>query len=57
MFVGVYNSMDAIGMVCGSLIAGFVYNVNPRLAFVVTAVFFAASVISAMIHYNKLQKA
>lgn len=40
ILVGVYNSMRSFGMVIGSLSAGFLYEADPKLSFVVSAAAF-----------------
>lgn len=44
---GLYNSMRSLGMVAGSLFAGFIYEVGPRLSFVCSALGFLIGCIFA----------
>jgi DHA1 family multidrug resistance protein-like MFS transporter len=56
IYVGVYNSMCAVGSVVGSLTAGFVYGIaviGPRLSFILSAAAYLLSVILAVLLYQK----
>ncbi|MDI9521223.1 MAG: MFS transporter [Bacillota bacterium] len=53
IFVGMFNAMRSVGMVCGSLAAGFAYTISSRLPFVITALLFAVSVVFAVINYKQ----
>lgn len=50
--VGAYNSIGSIGTIAGSLTAGFVYEISPRMSFTVTAVSFAIAVGLAVWQYR-----
>ena len=52
LLVGLYNSMRSLGMVGGSLFAGFIYTFGPRLAFVSAAVAFFVAIVAAIINYR-----
>ncbi|MDO4198550.1 MAG: MFS transporter [Erysipelotrichaceae bacterium] len=54
--VGLYNATRAIGMVVGSLFAGFIYGVHPKLSFVFAAVAFGLCVLLSLRH-AKMAKA
>ena len=56
LMVGVYNSMRSLGMVGGSLFAGFIYEIGPKLSFVSSAIAFLISVIFAVISYLLMKK-
>ena len=56
LMVGVYNSMRSLGMVGGSLFAGFIYEIGPKLSFVSSAIAFLISVIFAVISYLLMNK-
>ncbi len=38
--MGFYSSVNSLGMVCGSLFAGFIYDLGPSISFLITAVCF-----------------
>ena len=44
MLAGLFNSMRSFGMMGGSLLAGFIYGVGPKMAFVVSAIAFAIAI-------------
>lgn len=56
VLVGMFNSMRSFGMVFGSLFAGFIYTVGPKLAFVFSGVAFFISVVFAYICYVQISK-
>ncbi len=56
VLVGMFNSMRSFGMVGGSLFAGFIYTVGPKLAFVFSGVAFFVSVVFAYICYVQISK-
>lgn len=56
MVMGFFNSMKAMGMIVGALIAGFIYSVNPQYPFLVAACFFLVSAV-IMLHYLQKKKA
>lgn len=56
VLVGLFNSVRSFGMVGGSLFAGFIYEVGPKLSFVSSAAAFLISVIFAFIFYRQLQQ-
>lgn len=41
MVMGFYNSVRFLGMICGALIAGFIYDFGPKLPFVLAAACYA----------------
>lgn len=51
--VGLFNAVRSLGMVFGSLLAGFIYEVGPKLSFVVSAAAFAACILLSVQHYKK----
>lgn len=53
IFVGMFNAVRSVGMVCGSLVAGFAYAIYSRLPFVVTTVLFAVAVACAALNYRQ----
>lgn len=53
IFVGMFNAVRSVGMVFGSLTAGFAYAISSRLPFAVTALLFAVSVFFAVINYKQ----
>lgn len=53
IFVGMFNAVRSVGMVFGSLAAGFAYAISSRLPFVVSTVLFAASVVFAVVNYRQ----
>ncbi len=57
VLIGVFNSVRSLGMVIGSLFAGFIYTVHPKLSFVFTAFAFLFAVIFAYMFYTKSQNA
>lgn len=56
ILVGLYNSMKSLGMVGGSLLAGFVYAAGPKMSFVVSAVAFLIAIVLALGYYLQLSQ-
>jgi len=52
VLVGLFNSMRSLGMILGSLFAGFIYALGPRLSFVSSAFAFAIAIVAALIYYR-----
>lgn len=57
IFAGMFNAVRSVGMVFGSLVAGFAYAISSRLPFVITTVLFAASVACAVVNYRQFNQA
>ncbi len=55
VLVGLFNSMRSFGMVFGSLFAGFIYTVGPKLSFVFSGVAFAISIGFAYLTYRQIR--
>lgn len=53
VLVGLFNSMRSFGMIFGSLFAGFIYTVGPKLAFVSSAVAFLVAIYFAIMNYRQ----
>ncbi len=53
--VGLFNSVRSFGMIGGSLFAGFIYTVGPKLSFVSSAVALFISVLFATIFYKQFK--
>lgn len=53
VFAGMFNAMRSIGNIGGSLVAGFVYAVNCRAPFGLTAVLYLVSVLLAIVNYRQ----
>ena len=51
--VGLYNATKAIGMVVGSLFAGFIYASGPKLSFVFSALAFFICIFLSILHAKK----
>jgi len=51
--VGLYNATRAIGMVVGSLFAGFIYEVGPKLSFIFSALAFFICIFVSILHAKK----
>ena len=45
VIVGLYNAVKSLGMVSGSLLAGFIYELGPRIPFVLSAISFLGAII------------
>jgi len=56
VLVGLFNSMRSLGMVLGSLFAGFIYAVGPRMSFVSAAIAFAIAIVAAYINYRQSKR-
>lgn len=56
LVMGFYNAIKSLGMVAGSLIAGFVYDYNPKFPFVLAAISFAGAFLLAMLYWKKTKK-
>ena len=56
LVMGFYNAIKSLGMVAGSLIAGFVYDYNPKFPFMLAAVSFAGAFLLAMLYWKKTKK-
>ena len=53
IFAGMFNAVQALGNIGGSLAAGFVYAISCRLPFVLTAVLFTLSVLLAVVNLRQ----
>ncbi|NCB32595.1 MAG: MFS transporter [Erysipelotrichia bacterium] len=53
IYVGVYNSMCAVGSVTGSLAAGFIYSSGPKLSFLFSAAAYGFAAILALLLYRE----
>ncbi|MBQ7891600.1 MAG: MFS transporter [Erysipelotrichaceae bacterium] len=53
IMVGLYNSMCALGSVGGSLLAGFIYGVHPKMSFIVSAIAFLLAVMFAYMLFKR----
>lgn len=53
MLAGLYNSMRSLGMMGGSLLAGFIYAVGPKMSFVVSAIAFFIAIICSIFMRKK----
>ncbi len=51
--VGLFNAIRSLGMVFGSLLAGFIYEVGPKMSFVVSAFAFLACIILCILNYKQ----
>lgn len=51
--VGLFNACRSLGMVFGSLGAGFIYEAGPKLSFVCAAIGFGICIILSTYHYKK----
>lgn len=56
LVMGFYNAIKSLGMVAGSLIAGFVYDYNPKFPFILAAISFAGAFLLAMLYWKKTKK-
>jgi len=56
LVMGFYNAIKSLGMVAGSLIAGFVYDYNPKFPFMLAAISFAGAFLLAMLFWKKTKK-
>lgn len=55
VIVGLYNAVKSLGMVSGSLLAGFIYELGPRIPFALSAVSFLFAIVLVGILYKKLR--
>ncbi len=56
LVMGFYNAIKSLGMVAGSLIAGFVYDYSPKLPFLLAAISFAGAFLLALGFLKKTKK-
>jgi len=56
LVMGFYNAIKSLGMVAGSLIAGFMYDWNPKFPFMLAAISFAGAFLLAMFYWKKTKK-
>lgn len=56
LVMGFYNAIKSLGMVAGSLIAGFVYDYNPKFPFMLAAISFAGAFLLALGYWKKIKK-
>lgn len=56
LVMGFYNAIKSLGMVAGSLIAGFVYDYNPKFPFMLAAISFAGAFLLAILYWKKTKK-
>ncbi len=56
IMVGLFNSMRSLGMVGGSLLAGFIYEIGPKLSFVVSAAAFLIAIAVGVLMNKELKK-
>lgn len=54
--VGLFNAIRSLGMVFGSLIAGFVYEINPKMSFVLSALAFLICIFLSVSNYKYQNK-
>jgi len=54
IMVGLFNSMRSLGMVGGSLFAGFIYEIGPKLSFVYSALAFLIAIVVGLLMNKKL---
>ena len=55
IMVGLFNSMRSLGMVGGSLFAGFIYEVGPKLSFVFSAMAFLIAIAATFAMNRKMK--
>ncbi len=55
LVMGFYNAIKSLGMVAGSLIAGFVYDYNPKFPFILAAASFVGAFLLALTYWKKTQ--
>ncbi|MBR5290811.1 MAG: MFS transporter [Erysipelotrichaceae bacterium] len=55
IMVGLFNSMRSLGMVGGSLFAGFIYEVGPKLSFVFSAMAFLIAIVATFAMNRKMK--
>ncbi len=51
--VGLFNAIRSLGMVFGSLVAGFIYEVGPKMSFGLSALAFLMCIFLCIYNYNK----
>ncbi len=56
IMVGLYNSMRSLGNVGGSLVAGIIYGVGAKAAFVLSAIAFLLAILFAILFYKRYKK-
>lgn len=56
LVMGFYNAIKSLGMVTGSLLAGFVYDWNPKFPFMLATVSFAGAFVLSMFYWKKDRK-
>lgn len=52
---GVFNSSRSLGMIIGSLFAGFIYEIDPKLSFLTCAILFALASVMGIINMKQYQ--
>ena len=52
LVMGFYNATKSLGSIVGSLTAGFIYSVNVKLPFILTAVVYGISIVISIIYLN-----
>ncbi len=55
ILAGLHNAMRSLGMMGGSLLAGFIYAVGPKMAFIVSAIAFLLAIGSSLLMRKKHQ--
>lgn len=55
LVMGFYNATKSLGSIAGSLIAGFIYSLDVKMPFIVTAIVYGVGIIAGII-YLKCQK-
>ena len=53
LMIGMFNSVKSLGMVVGSLFAGFIYSVDPLLPFFIAMLAFGIAMILGIINYKQ----
>lgn len=56
MLTGLYNSMRSLGNMGGSLLAGFIYGVGPKMSFVVSAIAFLIAIVGSFLMRKRALK-
>lgn len=56
MVMGFYNAMKSLGMIAGSLFAGFIYAFGAKLSFLYAGIFFFISMLCMLVYYGKTKK-
>ena len=57
LVMGFYNATRSLGSIAGSLTAGFIYSVNVKLPFAITAAIYALALAAAMVYAHHARKA